>query len=150
MYTSSRVSRSACDHNKHFISKQKQTTQIFRIEKSRFEEEKNLTMAWNGLNPYEFHKKLINDYILKKPGDTTKMFVRDTSKDKTDFDVIRENHQFLWDNDDVDSWEKQFAKRYYDKLFKEYCIADLSRYKENKVSQNTFHSLLKRCVVFQF
>merc|ERR1711872_315540 len=24
------------------------------------------------------------------------------------------------------------AKRYYDKLFKEYCIIDLSRYKENK------------------
>jgi len=29
--------------------------------------------------------------------------------------------------------EKRLAKRYYDKLFKEYCIADLSRYKENKV-----------------
>lgn len=25
------------------------------------------------------------------------------------------------------------AKKYYDKLFKEYCICDLSRYKENKV-----------------
>ena len=25
------------------------------------------------------------------------------------------------------------AKKYYDKLFKEYCISDLSRYKENKV-----------------
>lgn len=29
--------------------------------------------------------------------------------------------------------EKRLAKKYYDKLFKEYCIADLSRYKENKV-----------------
>ncbi|XP_060260611.1 uncharacterized protein LOC101105041 isoform X3 [Ovis aries] len=28
--------------------------------------------------------------------------------------------------------EKRLAKKYYDKLFKEYCIADLSRYKENK------------------
>ena len=27
------------------------------------------------------------------------------------------------------------AKKYYDKLFKEYCITDLSRYKENKVKQ---------------
>lgn len=87
----------------------------------------------NGLNPYEFHKKLINDYILKRPGDTSKLFVRDSSKDKTDFDVIRENHQFLWSKDDVDSWGKQLARRYYDKLFKEYCIADLSRYKDNKV-----------------
>ena len=31
------------------------------------------------------------------------------------------------------SREKELAKKYYDKLFKEYCIADLSRYKENKV-----------------
>ncbi|KAG9484812.1 hypothetical protein GDO78_008105 [Eleutherodactylus coqui] len=30
------------------------------------------------------------------------------------------------------TWEKRIAKKYYDKLFKEYCIADLSRYKENK------------------
>lgn len=29
--------------------------------------------------------------------------------------------------------EKELAKKYYDKLFKEYCIADLSRFKENKV-----------------
>jgi len=29
---------------------------------------------------------------------------------------------------------KQLAKKYYDKLFKEYCIADLSRYKENKIA----------------
>ncbi|XP_053548889.1 protein FRA10AC1 [Bombina bombina] len=28
--------------------------------------------------------------------------------------------------------EKKLAKKYYDKLFKEYCIADLSKYKENK------------------
>jgi len=27
------------------------------------------------------------------------------SRDKTDFDVIRENHKFLWDDDDNDtSW----------------------------------------------
>lgn len=31
------------------------------------------------------------------------------------------------------SREKELAKKYYDKLFKEYCIADLSRFKENKV-----------------
>lgn len=30
------------------------------------------------------------------------------------------------------SWEARLAKRYYDKLFKEYCIADLSQYKKNR------------------
>lgn len=33
------------------------------------------------------------------------------------------------------SREKELAKKYYDKLFKEYCIADLSRFKENKVGR---------------
>jgi len=36
---------------------------------------------------------------------------------------------------------KRLAKKYYDKLFKEYCIADLSRYKENKVFEIFYQSL---------
>ena len=57
------------------------------------------------------------------------------SRDKTDLDVIKENHQFLWEEDDpIDTWGKQLAKKYHDKLFKEYCICDLRKYKENKVT----------------
>ncbi|XP_019880586.1 protein FRA10AC1 homolog [Aethina tumida] len=86
------------------------------------------------LNPYDMHKLLINEYVLRRPGDTRQL-KRDTSKDKTDFDVLKENHKFLWDEEQIpDSWELQFAKKYYDKLFKEYCIADLSLYKENKIA----------------
>jgi len=36
------------------------------------------------------------------------------------------------DNDDS-VWQKRFAKDYYDKLFKNYCLANFSRYKEGKV-----------------
>ncbi len=36
-----------------------------------------------------------------------------------------------------DSWEKRSAKRYYDKLFKEYCLCDLTFYKQNKVKSLT-------------
>ena len=32
-------------------------------------------------------------------------------------------------DDNEDTWEVRLAKRYYSKLFKEYCIADLSKYK---------------------
>ena len=40
----------------------------------------------------------------------------------------------MWEEgEDGDSWDKRLAKKYYDKLFKEYCLSDLSRYKENKV-----------------
>eukprot|EP00794_Sanderia_malayensis_P005378 gene5380-6051_t len=56
------------------------------------------------------------------------------TNDKTDYDVIRANHRFIWEEEDssTDSWERTLAKKYYDKLFKEYCISDLSRYQENK------------------
>lgn len=84
------------------------------------------------LNPYDLHKILINEYILKKPGDTT-FFKRNTLNDKTDYDVLKSNHKFLWNDIVPDTWEAQFAKKYYDKLYKEYCIGDLSKYKENKV-----------------
>lgn len=71
------------------------------------------------------------------------------SKDKKDIDVIRENHKFLWeDHEEPDSWEKKLAKKYYDKLFKEYCICDLSRFKEKKVNI-TFYSSVTICLVLR-
>lgn len=43
----------------------------------------------------------------------------------------------MWGNDDLNdaskSWDKNIAKRYYDKLFKEYCIADLTHFDKNKI-----------------
>lgn len=63
-----------------------------------------------------------------------------SSKDRTDLDVIREEMRFIWDDDEpVDTWEKRLAKRYYDKLFKEYCICDLAYYKINKVVSRLSH-----------
>lgn len=62
----------------------------------------------------------------------TLIFVQPT---KTDLDVIRENHRFLWDDDDEPTdWEQRLAKKYYSKLFREYCICDLTRYKDNKIA----------------
>lgn len=90
------------------------------------------------LNHYDRHKQLVNNYLMFYGGKKAD-FKRDASGDKRDIDVIKENHQFLWDDDDDDdedslSWDKNLAKKYWDKLFKEYCICDLSRYKENKVA----------------
>lgn len=86
---------------------------------------------------------------MNRPG-ATSLLRRDTSGDKTDYDILKENHRFLWDSDDDDydddgnpdtsgqssklSWGQRLAKKYYDNLFKEFTICDLSRYKENKVA----------------
>uniref|UniRef100_A0A0D6QSK2 Uncharacterized protein n=1 Tax=Araucaria cunninghamii TaxID=56994 RepID=A0A0D6QSK2_ARACU len=85
-----------------------------------------------GLNAYDRHKKFMSDYV--------RFYGKHTSSEeklptKTDQDTLREAYRFIRsEEDDLDSsWEQRLAKRYYDKLFKEYCIADLSKYKEGKI-----------------
>ncbi|XP_077933477.1 protein FRA10AC1 homolog isoform X3 [Halichoerus grypus] len=97
------------------------------------EEARNRRFHLIAMDAYQRHTKFVNDYILYYGG-KKEDFRRLGENDKTDMDVIRENHRFLWnEEDEMDmNWEKKLAKKYYDKLFKEYCIADLSRYKENK------------------
>ncbi|KAE9617317.1 putative folate-sensitive fragile site protein Fra10Ac1 [Lupinus albus] len=85
-----------------------------------------------GLNAYDRHKKFINDYVSiygKDKHSTLKLPI------KTDQDTLREGYRFIRsEEDDMDpSWEQRLVKRYYDKLFKEYCIADMSQYKSGKI-----------------
>jgi protein FRA10AC1 len=83
----------------------------------------------NSMNPFEYHKFLMHHYVLKDNQ------VPEPKKFKTDRDVIYENMKFIWNEEDQPtSWEEKLAKRYYDKLYREYCICDLSRFKENKIA----------------
>ncbi|KAK1259466.1 hypothetical protein QJS04_geneDACA010268 [Acorus gramineus] len=78
-----------------------------------------------GLNAYDRHKKFIRDYVdfYGKNRD-----VQDVLPVKTDQDTLREGYRFIpSEEDDMDSsWEKRLVKRYYDKLFKEIPIGELS------------------------
>ena len=78
------------------------------------------------LNPYEKHKQLIQRYQALKPSAITTV---------SDLDVLRKSHKFLRDVEDEKDlgWEDRLAKKYYDKLFKEYCLGDFSRYKTGVV-----------------
>nr|BAJ94854.1 predicted protein [Hordeum vulgare subsp. vulgare] len=84
-----------------------------------------------GLNAYDRHKKFMKDYV-QFYGHTKN--VDNSLPIKTDKDTLREGYRFiLSEEDDMDStWEKRLVKRYYDKLFKEYCIADMTQYKKGK------------------
>lgn len=99
------------------------------------------------LEPFELHKKLLDKYLKYCKFVDRKKYVYIWillkiifyqicfRKEKRDIDVIQENHKFVWDEDDeAYTWEQKLAKKYYDKLFKEYCICDLSLYKKSKVS----------------
>ncbi|GAB0097201.1 protein FRA10AC1 [Sergentomyia squamirostris] len=81
--------------------------------------------VFKGMDRYQLHKLLMAKIEEQKQA---------AQRGKTDMDVIKENHQFLWDESEKNlSWERQLAKSYYSKLFREYCICDLSQYKKNQV-----------------
>jgi protein FRA10AC1 len=55
---------------------------------------------------------------------------------RTDLDVLHAQHQFVRDEEEDSknqTWERRMAMKYYQRLFKEYALADLSRCKEGKV-----------------
>lgn len=56
---------------------------------------------------------------------------------ESDKDVLIRNHQFVRNDEDdrqnITNWEIRMTRRYYDQLFKEYALADLTRYKEGQV-----------------
>ncbi|KAL8154372.1 hypothetical protein V2J09_012132 [Rumex salicifolius] len=85
-----------------------------------------------GLNAYDRHKKFVRDYVSyygEGQPSVEKVPI------KTDQDTLREGYRFIrTEEDDMDtSWEQRLVKRYYSKLFKEYCIADMSKYKSGKI-----------------
>lgn len=124
------------DRLDQLASKSKASSSVFREEASR-DEGRRIRMQYLSLNAYDRHKILVNEYLLCYAGASDKVLKRDTSKDKTDLDIIKEHHKFLWEDQEGVSnltWEQRLAKKYYEKLFKEYCLCDLSRYKENKVA----------------
>ncbi|KAL5708211.1 hypothetical protein ACHQM5_019031 [Ranunculus cassubicifolius] len=85
-----------------------------------------------GLNAYDRHKKFLNDYANYYGKERKAVNVLPI---KTDRDTLKEGYRFIRsEEDDMDfSWEQRLVKRYYDKLFKEYCIADMSKYKKGKI-----------------
>eukprot|EP00189_Rhodosorus_marinus_P007736 CAMPEP_0184754328 /NCGR_PEP_ID=MMETSP0315-20130426/44567_1 /TAXON_ID=101924 /ORGANISM="Rhodosorus marinus, Strain UTEX LB 2760" /LENGTH=231 /DNA_ID=CAMNT_0027233745 /DNA_START=424 /DNA_END=1120 /DNA_ORIENTATION=+ len=78
-----------------------------------------------------------NERFVRSERDRKRYYGKDESdgevKRKTDADVLRENFEFLREDDDVPlaemSYEEKLARKHYDRMFKEYAIANLSRYR---------------------
>lgn len=107
-------------------------SKLYLSEERDKEEWRARRFHYLSMDAYSRHKALVNQYLLAT-GRGIEQFKRPTDQDQNDYHVLKEQHQFLWEGE-VDTWEKRLAKAYYDKLFKEYTISDLSRYKENKIA----------------
>ncbi|KAI8903830.1 folate-sensitive fragile site protein Fra10Ac1 [Gorgonomyces haynaldii] len=48
-------------------------------------------------------------------------------------DLVKEHHQFLRKEEPVE-WEERLAHQYEERLFKEYCLADMKKYKSKQIA----------------
>ncbi|KAJ3393021.1 hypothetical protein HDU84_002961 [Entophlyctis sp. JEL0112] len=84
------------------------------------------------------HIKFVNEYVKFYDGPNALALAQPAAV--SELDILKKNHKFLRDDDedsdnrDYASWEMRIAKKYYDKLFKEFAIANLERYKEGRVA----------------
>lgn len=74
---------------------------------------------------YDKHLALVEHYAAINKPEVTRT---------TDLDILKRNHRFLRDPTETDNFENRVARKYYSKLFKEYCIGDLSRYKTGQIA----------------
>ena len=78
------------------------------------------------------HHELMNCYVAHKPD------IKKQKHQVSDLADLRDYHEFVRD-DEADneaynsSYKIRMARRYYDRLFREYAIIDLSRFKERKI-----------------
>jgi protein FRA10AC1 len=78
----------------------------------------------HNVNHYEMHQQLMKHYQAMKPTPT---------KSISELEILKRNHQFIRECGSASSWEDRICQKYYDKLFKEYCLGDFSRYKTGAI-----------------
>ena len=108
------------------------------MQKSESKPEKEALGALINLEAYEKHKKLLEELASHARGRSTAGSKEDQNSVvlKSDLDVLKESYRFIRSKeDDLDESPSvvRMARKYYSRLFKEYGIVDLSRYKEGKI-----------------
>ncbi|GJQ14937.1 hypothetical protein GpartN1_g6728.t1 [Galdieria partita] len=81
--------------------------------------EQNSRPAWNA-----YGKQDMDNFALPKE---PKRVVRNT-----DMDVLKREYRFIRESEEEDAkaWETRLARRHYERLYKDYAIADLSRWRQ--------------------
>ncbi|KAF9116014.1 hypothetical protein BGX27_005247 [Mortierella sp. AM989] len=81
------------------------------------------------------HQRLVNTYVRHYHKNSKDQQPQEKTYE-TERDILVKNHRFLRsEEDDQDlTWEKRLAKKYYDKLFKEYALVELKHYKEGRIA----------------
>ncbi|KAG0131049.1 folate-sensitive fragile site protein Fra10Ac1-domain-containing protein [Tuber indicum] len=57
-----------------------------------------------------------------------------SAKYRNERDILEDHHQFIRTDEEADTEEKRIAKSYYDKLFKEFAMVELARWREKQIA----------------
>jgi hypothetical protein len=89
----------------------------------------------DGLTAWERHQAYVRDYVQHYASAAAPPQAPAAAATASDADALAAAHRFIRTpaDDAAGHWGARLARRYYERLFKEYAIADLSRYKESKV-----------------
>ncbi|KYR02138.1 hypothetical protein DLAC_00938 [Tieghemostelium lacteum] len=102
----------------------------------------------NSLKSKPKHQELMNDYIKyyqTKEEEKKKQQEKDKYKNyKSELDILKEEYRFIRDDDEnsdentlssntIDDWKKKISIQYYNRLYREFAIIDLSKYKTNEI-----------------
>eukprot|EP00166_Cyanidium_caldarium_P006039 ctg_781.g357 len=84
-------------------------------------------------NAYEKHVNDVNNYIIPYGKDNE--VLGNTRNLETDLDVLKREYRFIRGSEEEDekSWETRLARRHYDRLYKEYALVDLSKWRQGNV-----------------
>jgi protein FRA10AC1 len=93
-----------------------------------------------GMTPHDRHKAFMHDLVTYYGGSLpapSEQAASHPTAVKTDLAALKESYRFIRSSADdaaaeEDSWVR-LAQRYYAKLYREYAIVDLSRYREGKI-----------------
>lgn len=102
-----------------------------------------------GMNARQMHQHILKQYTHFYGDDAQQSSQPPQQRSiRSDYDAVRQEHRFLWEEapretaplvsqeqwggapDIRMTWEQRLAKKYYERLHKEYAIADMSRYRE--------------------
>ncbi|RPB00969.1 hypothetical protein L873DRAFT_719876 [Choiromyces venosus 120613-1] len=56
------------------------------------------------------------------------------AKYRNERDILEDHHQFIRADEEADTDEKRIAKSYYDKLFKEFAMVELARWRDKQIA----------------
>uniref|UniRef100_A0A0N4ZHA8 Protein FRA10AC1 homolog n=1 Tax=Parastrongyloides trichosuri TaxID=131310 RepID=A0A0N4ZHA8_PARTI len=102
--------------------------------KEKRKEKKKTERILKDMDIFKRHQKLISTFVDMKQKEELKA---SGVKYSNPSEIVKSHMKFIYDSDVNEihmTWEERLAKRYYDRIYKEYCIADLSKYEENKIA----------------